>query len=271
MDHKSYKQLQPSPTEQRERLKKWTVTLILLAVVLWSAFSFPFEGIKETAGKIASSILSGFIHPDLSYVWTGDGEDLISILLLTVAIAFLGTFISAILSLPFAFWAARTKMKNGIISDAGKLFLSFVRTFPEIVLALMFIKAVGPGSFAGVLAVGFHSIGMLAKLFSEAIENLDTSANEAIISSGGSKTNVTFFSVLPQLMPELISNTLFRFELAIRSASILGIVGAGGIGTPLIFAIQTRSWERVGIILIGVIIMVTLVDGISGMIRKRLV
>ncbi|WP_313468231.1 ABC transporter permease subunit, partial [Carnobacterium sp.] len=123
----------------------------------------------------------------------------------------------------------------------------------------------------GVLAVSIHSIGMLAKLYSEAIENMDQGPSESIISAGGNKTNVLFFATLPQLVPEFISYTLYRFELAVRSASILGIVGAGGIGTPMIFAIDARSWDRVGIILIGIIVMVTLIDFLSGTLRKKLV
>ena len=129
----------------------------------------------------------------------------------------------------------------------------------------MFIKAVGPGSAAGVLALGFHSVGMLAKLFSEAIENLEEGA------AGGSKFNIIMFATMPNLMPALISNTLYRFDVSIRSASILGLVGAGGIGYPLIIALQYRQWNRVGVILVGIIVMVVVIDWISGWIRKKLV
>ncbi len=125
--------------------------------------------------------------------------------------------------------------------------LVLIRTFPEIVLAIMFIKAVGPGSFAGVLAVSIHSIGMLGKLFSEALENMDHGADEAIYAAGGTATDVLTLATIPTIMPEFLSYTLYRFEIAVRSASILGMVGAGGIGTPLLFAIQTRSWDRVGL------------------------
>lgn len=204
-------------------------------------------------------------------MYTGDGEDLISLMIQTVAIAFLGTFISSLLSIPFAFWAARTKQGNRFVSGTGKIMLTAIRTFPEIVLAIMFIKTVGPGSFAGVLAVSVHSIGMLAKLYSEAIENMDQGPSESVISAGGNRWDVLAYATLPQLVPEFISFTLYRFELAVRSASILGMVGAGGIGTPMIFAINARNWSRVGIILIGIIITVTLIDFISGQLRKRLV
>ncbi len=100
---------------------------------------------------------------------------------------------------------------------------------------------------------------------------MNNRAGEAVIAAGGNRLDVTVIASLPQLIPEFVSNTLYRFELAIRSASILGMVGAGGVGTPLIFAIQTRSWSRVGIILYGIIILVTLTDWLSGFLRKRLV
>lgn len=228
----------PNPPAQR-RWGKVLAAVIFIGLVIWAFTGMPAFSIKANAVMVTKSIGDGLIHPDWAYVWTGDGEDLTSTLLETLGIAILGTFISAVISLPFAFWAAHTKHKFWLVTRSGKFVLTAIRTFPEIVLALMFIKAVGPGSFAGVLAVGFHSIGMLASL--------------------------------PQLLPEFVSNTLYRFELAIRSASILGMVGAGGVGTPLIFAIQTRSWPRVAIILYGIIVLVTATDWLSGALRKRLV
>jgi phosphonate transport system permease protein len=149
--------------------------------------------------------------------------------------------------------------------------LTIIRVFPEIVLAIMFIKAVGPGAYAGVLAVSIHSIGMLGKLFSEAIENIDRGPNEAIIAAGGSTLDGLTLATIPAVMPEFMNYTLYRFEIAVRSAAILGIVGAGGIGAPLIFALQTRQWPKVGIILLGIIVMVTVIDFLSGQLRKRLV
>lgn len=135
----------------------------------------------------------------------------------------------------------------------------------------MFTKAVGPGAYAGVLALGFHSVGMMGKLFSEAIENIDRGPNEAIAAAGGSALDGLTMATFPAVLPEFMNYTLYRFEISVRSASILGIVGAGGVGAPLIFALSTRSWPRVGIILIGIVVMVTVIDFISGQIRKRLV
>ncbi|MBU3828536.1 MAG: phosphonate ABC transporter, permease protein PhnE [Candidatus Lactobacillus pullistercoris] len=268
---KSFAKLPPKPVSHLKLITHWLIALVTIAIIIWSCTGINFGGIKQTAAQIAGAIFAGIFHPDWSYIYNGSGEDLVSQLWETICIAFLGTFISAIISLPFAFWAANTRHKKWYASRSGKIVLAVIRSFPEIVLALMFIKAVGPGSAAGVLALGFHSVGMLAKLFSEAIENLEDGPNEAVTSVGGSKFNTIMFSTMPNLMPALISNTLYRFDVSIRSASILGLVGAGGIGYPLIIALQYRQWDRVGVILVGIIIMVVIIDWISGWIRKKLV
>lgn len=252
----------------------WIVwAVIVLVFYVWSINGLQFSGLQESAAEVSKSIMHGLFHPEWSYFYDGSGEDLFSLIFQTLAIAFLGTFVSAILSIPFAFWAARAprESKFHLRSTSGKFILVVIRTFPELVLAIMFIKAVGPGSFAGVLAVSIHSIGMLGKLFCEALENMDRGSEEAIQSAGGSKADMWVLATMPTILPEFLSYTLYRFEIAVRSASILGMVGAGGIGTPLLFAIQTRNWPRVGIILLGIIVMVTAIDFISGAIRKKLV
>ncbi len=249
-----------------------TVIFVLLALLyIWAFAGMPVNDIKETAGQISKAIFSGIFHPDWDYVYLPDGEDLLRGLLDTLAIAILGTFISGILCVPFAFWAANNMSKGKAVTSSGKFVLSFVRTFPEIVMAILFIKAVGPGSFAGVLALGLHSIGMLGKLFSEEIESLDMGPTEALTATGANRLQVLWFAVLPQVLPGFLSYTLYRFEINIRAAAILGVIGAGGIGTPLIFALNSRDWDRVGIILLGIIVMVTIIDAISGYLRKRII
>ncbi|WP_018132600.1 phosphonate ABC transporter, permease protein PhnE [Effusibacillus pohliae] len=253
------------------RIRVWLVALLVLAIYAWSLSGIPFTGLKETAGDVTVSILQGLLHPDWSYVYIPEGEDLLRGLLDTLAISVLGTFISAILCVPFAFVAANNMNRLKIVTGLGKFFLSVVRTFPEIVMAILFIKAVGPGAYAGVLALGIHSIGMLGKLFSEVIENMDLGPTEALAACGASRLQTLWFAVIPQVLPEFFSLSLYRFEINVRSATILGIIGAGGIGTPLIFALEARSWDRVVIILLGIIVMVSLIDLISGYIRKKLV
>lgn len=257
----------------KQKQLKWGFWFLIIVILFgWAFAGVPFHGFQNSAAEISKSIMYGIFHPDWAYVYDGSGEDLVGLTLQTLAMAFLGTFISALLSVPFAFWAARKgSQRIHLRSTSGKVVLTLIRTFPEIVLAIMFIKAVGPGSFAGVLAVSVHSIGMLGKLFSESIENMDGGPGEALTSAGGNHAQTLIFATLPTVIPEFLSYTLYRFEIAVRSASILGMVGAGGIGTPLLFAIQTRSWSRVGIILLGIIVTVTLIDFVSGSIRKRLV
>ncbi len=176
------------------------------------------RGNKGNGGEITKAIMTGILTPDWSYVSLPDGEDLLHGLIDTLAIAILGTFISAFLSVPFAFWAATNMSSGKLTSGFGKFVLSFVRTFPELVMALLFIKAVGPGSFAGVLALGLHSIGMLGKLYSEGIENIDKGPTEALLATGANRFQILWYAVLPQVLPDFLSYTLYRFEINVRSA-----------------------------------------------------
>ena len=251
--------------------RKWLVVAALFALYWWVFSGIEFTGIKETAGKITRAIFAGLFSPDWDYVYLPDGEDLLRGLLDTLAIACLGTVISAVLCIPFAFWAAGGQAKPRVVSGSGKVSLSVVRVFPEIIMAILFIKAVGPGSFAGALALGVHSVGMLGKLFAEEVENIDYGPAEVLIASGANRLQVLWFAVLPQVMPGFLSISLYRFEINVRSAAILGMIGAGGIGTPLIFALSSRDWDRVGIILLGIIVMVSIIDLISGYLRRRMV
>lgn len=224
---------------KRKLIKRWLIAIVVLAIIIWAFAGVPSLELKSKSLEILKSIFSGLFHPDISYIYIPDGEDLLRGLLETFAIAVVGTFIAAIICIPLAFLGANNMVKLRPVS--------------------------------GVLALGIHSVGMLGKLLAEDIEGLDFSAVESLKASGANKIKTLVFAVIPQIMPAFLSLILYRFELNLRSASILGLIGAGGIGTPLIFAIQTRSWDRVGIILIGLVLMVAIVDLISGAIRKRIV
>lgn len=260
-----------SKEHKQRMIKHWLIAIVVLAIIVWGFAGMPALELKSKSIEILKSIFNGLFNPDWGYVYIPAGEDLLRGLLETFAIAVIGTFIAAVICIPFAFLGARNLVKVRPVTGITKFILSVIRVFPEIVMALIFIKAVGPGSFSGVLALGIHSVGMLGKLFIEDIESLDFSSAEALKASGANKTKTLVFAVIPQILPSFLSLILYRFELNLRSASILGLIGAGGIGTPLIFALQTRSWDRVGIILIGLVIMVAIVDFISGAIRKRIV
>lgn len=255
----------------KSKKSRWFLIVALLLLYVWAFAGIPYAGFKETALQVTKSIAQGIFSPDWDYVYLPDGEDLLRGLLITLEISILGTVISTIISVPLAFLASVNMSTKKAISGSGKMLLSFIRTFPEIVMAILFIKAVGPGSFAGVLALGLHSVGMLGKLFSDEVEQIDKGPIEALTAAGANRLQILMYAVLPQVLPGFLSYTLYRFEINVRSATILGVIGAGGIGTPLIFALSTRDWDRVGIILLGIIVMITIIDILSGAIRKKLI
>ena len=156
------------------------------------------------------------------------------------------------------------------VSQFGKLICNILRAFPELVFAIIFVKVVGPGVFAGVMAIGVHHIGMLGKLYTEELEAMDEKLIEDTEAVGANFWQLLFFIRVPYLMPIYSSLSLNHFEIAVRSATTLGLVGAGGIGAPLIFAIQTRSWGKVSIILLGVMSTVFILDIITGFLRRKL-
>ena len=189
----------------------------------------------------------------------------------TFFMAVLGTAIGAVLAFPLSFLAAGNLVGGTIQSSPGKTLLVAIRTFPEIVLAVIFVVAAGPGPTAGIMAMGIHSIGFLGKIFADIIESIDPGPSEAIRATGGTPLHVFFYSVVPQVLPEFASTALYRFEINLRAATVLGLVGAGGIGLPLIQRIQFRRWEQVSMILIVIIVVIIAVDAVSSRIRRRLV
>lgn len=187
----------------------------------------------------------------------------------TVAIAYAGTLMGAILAIPVGFLAASNIAGNA--SFIGKGILNAVRAFPEILFAIIFVASVGMGPYAGVLAIGINSIGMLGKLYAEVIESIDMEIIHTLQATGASKIQVLVYGVIPQVIPEFSSYALYRYEIDVRSSTVLGIVGAGGIGAPIILATNMRDWEAVGMMLIIIVFTVTIIDLVSTNIRKRIV
>jgi phosphonate transport system permease protein len=212
------------------------------------------------------NVVVGLFQPN----WAASGDVALS-MLETIAIAFAGSLMAAILSVPLAFLAANNMMGGKVGSTVGKWILSAVRAFPDIILAILFVVAVGPNAFAGVLAIAIGSTGMLGKMFSEIIESIDMEVVRAMEANGANKIQILFYAVMPQVIPEFLSYAIYRFEVDIRASSILGIVGAGGIGTMIFFASSNRDWNQMGTILLGIIIVVTVIDFASAKIRRKIV
>jgi phosphonate transport system permease protein len=254
-------------------IHKWGhyIGIVILVVVVYLSYrGLDFSGMSVSRDFLRP-IIDGLADPDWEFVRVEYGEGLIDLLMVTIAIAFLGTFIGAFLAFPFSLLSANNLWKHRpIVPKLGKVLLNGLRAFPELIYAIVFVRVVGPGPFAGVLAIGVSQIGMMGKLFTEDMEALPKDSVEAMEAVGANFWQTMFYSRLPILNPAYISYILNHFEIAIRSAAVLGLVGAGGIGAPLIFAIQARNWPRVSIILIGVILLIFMIDTITGFVRKRL-
>ncbi|MGG5329322.1 phosphonate ABC transporter, permease protein PhnE [Enterococcus sp. AZ163] len=244
---------------------------VLLLLIVLSAFNLDYSGLSTFSLSMGMDVLRGLAQPDWHFLYDGSGEDLVSLLLLTIGIACLGTMIATVLAIPLTLLSAVNLWKaHPLVTKIGKFVCNVLRAFPELVFAIIFVKVVGPGPFAGVMAIGVHQIGMLGKLFTEEMEAMDERLTEEVEAVGANFWQTIFFVRVPYLMPIYSSLALNHFEIAVRSAATLGLVGAGGIGAPLIFAIQTRSWSKVSIILIGVVVTVFILDQITGIIRKKL-
>lgn len=257
--------------ERSTKVRQWLIAALTLAIILYCAAGLDYSGLAAFSPSMGMDVLSGLMKPNWGFVCDGSGEDLVSLLLLTIGIAFLGTAIATVLAIPVMLLSASNLWRSHPwVARVGKFVCNVLRAFPELVYAIIFVRVVGPGPFAGVLAIGVHQIGMLGKLYTEEMEAMDEEPVEAVRAAGGNFWQTMFYARVPQLMPIYSSLSLNHFEIAVRSASTLGLVGAGGIGAPLIFAIQARNWDQVSIILLGVILTVFLLDLLTGYIRKKL-
>lgn len=261
------KQLLASPRNLRYTL---TVAILVLGLFAWSLAAVNFSDMNKSGMQIAFNIIKGIVNPDLDLLLNVSKQSVAYLLLQTLAIAFMGTIVGAVLSIPLAFLAA----SNIVPKPAAwltRLLLIVIRTIPALVYGLMFIRVSGPGPFAGVLTIGITSVGMLAKLYVDAIEELDTRVLESMTSIGCTTFEKIRYGIFPQLLSVFMSVTIYRFDMNMREASILGLVGAGGVGAPLIFAMNSYKWNQVGSLLIGLVVLILLIELLSNKLRGKLI
>jgi phosphonate transport system permease protein len=190
----------------------------------------------------------------------------------TIVMAFVGTVLASLLAFPLAFIAARNITQSRIVNQVAKRLFDFLRSVDMLIWALFFTRAFGPGPLAGISAIFFTDTGTFGKLYSEALENIDDRQREGIKSVGAAPVLVQRYGVLPQVLPLFISQSLYFWESNTRSATIIGAVGAGGIGLKLWEAMRTNSdWENVAYMVLLILIVVFVFDNISNFLRKRLV
>jgi len=188
----------------------------------------------------------------------------------TIYVAIWGNVLATIVGLPLGLLAASTVTRSVILRSAAMGVLNVLRSISELIWAILFVAAVGLGPFPGALALGMNYGGILGRLYAEAIENVDKGSIEAMEATGASRLQVVLFAVFPQALPQFVTYNLYWFEVGVRSAAVLGMVGAGGIGFELITSIRLFEWREVGLILLFILGMVTIIDLASTYIRSRL-
>lgn len=189
----------------------------------------------------------------------------------TVQMALAGTFLALLVAFPLGFLAARNTTPHRFVYYGVRTCLNLVRTIPDLALGLLFVAAVGLGAFAGTLALAVHTATVLGKLLSESVENIDEGVVEAIRATGAGYAQILSFAVLPQILPDLISFTLYRLETNIRAASVLGLIGAGGIGYLMNTSFRTFQYQEAAAIVLVLIALVMLVDYLSSRLRAQVV
>ncbi|MPZ34466.1 MAG: phosphonate ABC transporter, permease protein PhnE [Rhodospirillales bacterium] len=198
-----------------------------------------------------------------------NAQDWIKPLLDTLAMSVAGTAMAVILSFPLAFVAARNTAPHPIVYQVARTLLNALRSVPELIMGIIFVAAVGFGALPGVLALGLHSVGMVGKFFAEAIEHVDEAPVEAARAAGATPLQVLFHAVLPQVLPQFADVSIYRWEYNFRASTVMGMVGAGGIGFELMGSLRIMQYQEVSAILLVILAMVTLVDGLSGYLRKK--
>ncbi len=239
--------------------------LALLAwVTYWAATGVEFSLSRLIDGfPYMADFLSRMFPPDLTVMGKVMSETL-----LTIQLAWISTVIAAILSVPVAFFAASNVFEKPLLRKATLFFLNADRAIDSLILALFFVSAVGLGPFPGTLALAIHSVGMLGKLFADAIEAIDRGPVEALESAGAGKLAVIRWAVWPQVAPHFVSYFLFRFELNARVAVVLGLGGAGGVGFLLTQYMRLFQYQKVCTVILVILVLVMLVDFISARLRR---
>lgn len=296
----------PSPQEpgetHHELLNPWpkwswkgiALLVFLFALYVWGAVGSelkPIEFIKgfpdfvrllmrffppafewETISFMTPAIsMPGITIPSIGFPVSFPYPIIINSILQTVQMALIGTTLGIILSIPFAFLAARNTTPHVWIYNTTRIIMNANRAIPDLIFAMLFVSAVGMGPFGGVLALAIGSVGSIGKVFAEAIESIDPHQVFAIRATGANAVNTFLYGVVPQALPMMASYSLLYFEHNVRSATILGMVGAGGVGFELDLFFRSFQYNKLLGAILLILITVTIIDRISDSLRKRMV
>jgi phosphonate transport system permease protein len=265
----------------------WATLVGFAALVIWSYHGTQVDLAGLLGGEGRRQIftyIAKLFPPDLSAKTLHDaGTGAIE----TFAISFVGSLLAVAIALPLSVLTTRSLLYRGILYEGrqlgpvsksvrlaiyggAKALLNILRTIPEIIWALIFVLLVGLGPFPGVLALGFHTGGVLGKLFGEVLEDVNPRPIEALHSAGAGRLAILFYGILPQAAPQGLSYALYRWEVNIRAAAVMGFVGAGGLGQRIYIAISLFLENQLLTLILAVYVMVTVVDWLSAFLRRRL-
>jgi phosphonate transport system permease protein len=264
LPHQQSEPLPPAPPYPSHLGRNLLHTLALVVALALAARVIelrPLELVRDL-GNIGV-FLKGYLHPSLRYI-----DEYTWQCLVTVCIALWGTLIAIVLAVPLGLLGARNLTPHPFAYHMARRLMDILRAVNEFVFALMFVTAVGLGPFAGMLALGVHTGGVLGKLFSETIEAIDPGQVEGITAVGASRLHIIAFGVFPQVLPNCLSYILLRFESDIRSASVIGMVGGGGIGFYLWETIRSFNDREAATVILLIVAMVMCIDVVSARIRR---
>jgi phosphonate transport system permease protein len=253
--------------QQRRSWNRSLAQIALIAIVvigcLYYVGVFDPERLRDGVPSLFS-LIGEMFPPDFSQIrsWTLP-------LLDTLAMSVAGTAIAVLLSVPIGILAARNTSPHPAVYQLARGLLNLLRSIPELIMGIIFVAAVGFGALPGVLALGLHSIGMVGKFFAEAIEHADQAPVEAARAAGCSPLQVILHGIFPQVLPQMADTAIYRWEYNFRASTVMGMVGAGGIGFELMGSLRIMQYQEVSAILIVILFMVTMVDALSSGLRSK--
>lgn len=251
----------------RQRLQRFAIYLATIAVLAWALGSVDivWEWVLDSPQQMGD-LFGRMVPPDFSNIGT-----IVRVLIETVNIATIATAIAVVVSLPIAYLAAQNTTPNRATLWLGRFILVASRSVNTIIWALLFVAIFGPGALAGILAIMFRSLGFLGKLIGEAIEEIDRRPVEALEATGASRLKVILYAIVPQVVPTFWAVSILRWDINIRESTVLGLVGAGGIGIVLQGAIDTFNWREAATVLLAILALVIVGEFVSAWLRRKII
>jgi len=255
----------PGRAAKLRRAAGWLVFALWLGTLLWW-FEITPQRLWNGLGGLGT-ILRLMVPPSPGTQW----DEILNAMAQTVAMAFMGTFFSSLLAVPLGFLGARNVVPQWLFHFSLRRLFDGVRGVDQLIWALVYVRAVGLGPLAGVLAIFTADVAVLAKLYAEAVESADRRQVEGVRAAGAGRLLVVRFALLPQVLPVMLAQALYFFESNTRSAAIIGVVGAGGIGLSIAERIRIRAWDEVAFIILLILLTVAVIDRLSAAVRGRLI